>query len=93
MFRQLFVLLTLVTLGITTPIGLNTPRAAASMCLREIGVYDVCDTLHSFTRCRGNRPMMVFDCKHDPAHYCSIQDDKGSCSGLLPPPMNGTLYH
>lgn len=92
MVRQFLVLLALAALGVGTPVGLNNARAAA-MCAREIGIYDVCDTMHSYTRCRGSRPMMVFDCVHSPDHYCLIQNDKGSCSGLRPPPMNGTITH
>ncbi|KAH8167983.1 hypothetical protein CIB48_g210 [Xylaria polymorpha] len=94
MFRQFLLLafLALVGLGVGTPVGLNHPRAF-TMCPREYGVYDVCDTMHSFLRCRGTRPMMVFDCAQEPDHYCLIQNDKGSCSGLLPPPMNRTTLH
>ncbi|GAW21710.1 hypothetical protein ANO14919_112340 [Xylariales sp. No.14919] len=91
MLRQvLLVFLALVALGISTPIDLKNPRAT-NICPRETGIYDVCDTLHSFLRCRGNRPMMAFDCAHAPDHYCIIQDDKGSCNGLLPPPLNNTM--
>ncbi|KAI1743911.1 hypothetical protein F4680DRAFT_407913 [Xylaria scruposa] len=93
MFSQiLLAFLALITLGIGTPVGLNHPRAA-TICPRETGIYDVCDTLHSFLRCRGTWPMMAFDCAHEPDHYCLIQNDKGSCSGLRPPPMNGTIPH
>ncbi|KAI3343764.1 hypothetical protein F4824DRAFT_20494 [Ustulina deusta] len=92
MFRPLLVFLALVALSISTPIGLNNARAA-SVCARENGIYDVCDTLHSFLRCRGTRPMMAFDCAHAPDHYCLIEDDKGSCNGLLPPALNGTITH
>ncbi|KAI0400352.1 hypothetical protein F4802DRAFT_498149 [Xylaria palmicola] len=95
MFRQLVVFLALVTLGIGAPAGVGSrprPRPrAANTCTREEGVYDVCDTMHSFLRCRGNRPTMVFDCAHSPDHYCLIQNDKGSCMGLRPPPMNSTI--
>ncbi|KAI1199989.1 hypothetical protein F5X97DRAFT_321745 [Nemania serpens] len=56
MFHHFLVVLVLVALGISTPIGLTDPRAA--MCLREVGIYDVCDTLHSFLRCKGRLPMM-----------------------------------
>ncbi|KAI0879167.1 hypothetical protein GGS24DRAFT_230960 [Hypoxylon argillaceum] len=92
MFHQFLVLLALVALSISTPVGLNS-RKAANICPRENGIYDVCDTVHSFLRCRGDRPMMVFDCSHEPNHYCLIQNDKGSCNGLRPPPMNSTLTH
>ncbi|KAI1421663.1 hypothetical protein F5Y12DRAFT_688341 [Xylaria sp. FL1777] len=90
MFRHVLVFLALVALSISTPIGLKNQRAI-SICARETGIYDVCDTLHSFLRCRGSRPMMAFDCAQSPDHYCLIQNDKGSCNGLLPPPLNGTL--
>ncbi|KAK5629521.1 hypothetical protein RRF57_005236 [Xylaria bambusicola] len=92
MFRQALVFLALVALSISTPIGLTSSRAVSG-CARETGIYDVCDTLHSFLRCRGLRPMMAFDCAHAPDHYCLIQNDKGSCNGLRPPPLNGTVTH
>lgn len=89
MFHHFLVVLVLVALGISTPIGLTDPRAA--MCLREVGIYDVCDTLHSFLRCKGRLPMMSVDCAQEPNHYCLILNDRGSCTGLNPPPMNITL--
>ncbi|KAI0976103.1 hypothetical protein F4678DRAFT_415986 [Xylaria arbuscula] len=92
MFHQALVFLALVALSIGTPIGRNSPRSA-SICARQTGTYDVCDTLYSFLRCRGIKPMMAFDCARTPDHYCIIQNDKGSCSGLLPPSLNGTIAH
>ncbi|KAI0430345.1 hypothetical protein F5Y09DRAFT_307879 [Xylaria sp. FL1042] len=92
MFYRVLIFLALIALSVSTPIGLKNHRAA-TICAREIGIYDVCDTLHSFLRCRGTRPMMAFDCAHAPDHYCLIQNDRGSCNGLLPPPLNGTITH
>ncbi|KAI1306385.1 hypothetical protein F5Y03DRAFT_354611 [Xylaria venustula] len=92
MFHRALVFLALVALSVGTPIGQKSPRSA-SVCVRQTGIYDVCDTLHSFLRCRGYKPTMAFDCTHAPDHYCIIQNDKGSCNGLLPPPLNGTITH
>ncbi|KAI1187067.1 hypothetical protein F5B17DRAFT_336339 [Nemania serpens] len=93
MFRHfVVVVLVLVALGISTPVGLSDPRAAAmSTCLREAGIYDVCDTIYSYLRCKGRSPMMSVDCAQEPGHYCLIKNDRGSCTGLSPPPMNITL--
>ncbi|KAI8952406.1 hypothetical protein F4801DRAFT_541431 [Xylaria longipes] len=90
--QYLIAFLGLIALGVGTPVGLNHPRAT-TICAREEGIYDVCDTMFSFLRCRGNRPMMAFDCAQEPDHYCLVQNDKGSCNGLRPPPMNGTIPH
>ncbi|KAI0388632.1 hypothetical protein F5Y17DRAFT_474346 [Xylariaceae sp. FL0594] len=74
------------------------PVTRAALCHRPEGIYDVCDTLHSYLRCRGTRPMTAFDCAAtmDPAepdpghgHYCQILDDRGSCTGRSPPLING----
>ncbi|KAI3337225.1 hypothetical protein HD806DRAFT_528798 [Xylariaceae sp. AK1471] len=78
MFHQFLIFLALVALGISTPVGLD--RRAATICPREEGVYDVCDTVHSFLRCRGSQAMMAFDCAQSPEHYCQILNDRGSCN-------------
>ncbi|KAI0201384.1 hypothetical protein F4808DRAFT_459874 [Astrocystis sublimbata] len=63
---------------------------ATNTCSRDgEKVYDVCDTYYSYLRCRGTRAMMAFDCATLPDHYCQIRDDRGSCSGAVPPSMGG----
>jgi hypothetical protein len=73
-------------LGMTNPLpDKHTPDPY--VCTRDTGVYDVCDTEHSYIKCRGHDAILVVDCKTDPSHYCHIVKGRGHCNGRTPPPM------
>ncbi|KAI0440512.1 hypothetical protein F4803DRAFT_552992 [Xylaria telfairii] len=60
-----------------------------SVCLHARGIYDVCDTQHSFVRCNGHEAILVADCKLDASSYCQIINGKGRCDGAAPPDLAG----
>ncbi|KAH9905401.1 hypothetical protein F4778DRAFT_779742 [Xylariomycetidae sp. FL2044] len=95
-----FFFLLLTTLTLANPFGLDTASSLAAPeydkhkggnCARNAGVYDVCDTTHSYLRCRGLRAMMVVDCKRTAENYCEIVNDRGNCNGRRPPSFNATM--
>ncbi|RWA13200.1 hypothetical protein EKO27_g1905 [Xylaria grammica] len=58
-----------------------------ALCVRPEGIYDVCDTEHSFVRCSGHDALLITDCKLDNTTYCQVTNDRGSCNGTSPPPF------
>ncbi|KAI1754010.1 hypothetical protein F4782DRAFT_494727 [Xylaria castorea] len=58
-----------------------------AICLRAKGVYDICDTEHSFVRCSGHEAILIADCKLDPSSYCQVVDGRGSCNGETAPDL------
>ncbi|KAI0015908.1 hypothetical protein F4780DRAFT_783691 [Xylariomycetidae sp. FL0641] len=78
-----------------TATGLASPlqKEKNSMCFRDKGTYDVCDTMHSYIRCHEHNAMMVVDCRPSKKTYCQVVSDKGSCNGESPPALNSTILH
>ncbi|KAI1130788.1 hypothetical protein F5Y10DRAFT_262732 [Nemania abortiva] len=83
---QAVILALLAALGTPTVLSTdNSPNPA--ICRRAKGIYDVCDTLHSFARCKGHNVMLIADCKLGKSNYCRIVHDRGSCDGTTPPKL------
>ncbi|KAI1198014.1 hypothetical protein F5X97DRAFT_343108 [Nemania serpens] len=59
-----------------------------SMCKKGAGIYDVCDTEHSYLRCRGHDAMLIVDCKVGNSSYCRILEGRGGCDGTSPPDLS-----
>ncbi|KAH8165635.1 hypothetical protein CIB48_g2602 [Xylaria polymorpha] len=60
-----------------------------SICQHAGGVYDVCDTAHSFIRCHGHEAILITDCKLDALSYCQVVNGRGRCDGAAPPDLAG----
>ncbi|KAK5635322.1 hypothetical protein RRF57_011034 [Xylaria bambusicola] len=85
---QTFLLPCLAMLGIATALP-DSYKLNPSICARPTGVYDVCDTKHSFIRCNGHNALLVTDCIASNSTYCRIVNGRGSCDGSSPPDLGG----
>ncbi|TRX89362.1 hypothetical protein FHL15_009799 [Xylaria flabelliformis] len=56
-------------------------------CRHPKGVYDICDTEHSFVRCNGHEAILVADCKLDASSYCRVVDGRARCDGETAPDL------
>ncbi|KAI0426851.1 hypothetical protein F5Y09DRAFT_350860 [Xylaria sp. FL1042] len=76
--------------GLGKPTALpETYLSNPSICMKSQGVYDVCDTEHSFIRCNGHEALLVTDCIIGNSTYCRIVDSRGRCDGASPPKLCG----
>ncbi|KAJ2990193.1 hypothetical protein NUW58_g3076 [Xylaria curta] len=72
--------------GTSSPVP-DRRSAAPSICVSGGGVYDVCDTAHSFIRCSGHDALLIADCMEDKSSYCQIVNGRGHCNGTAPPDL------
>ncbi|KAI0398995.1 hypothetical protein F4802DRAFT_603419 [Xylaria palmicola] len=84
------------TLLVTALAATGTPMALPGrhdfnpgFCVHARGVYDVCDTEHSFIRCDGHQTLLIADCKLDASSYCQVVDGRARCDGTTPPDLGG----
>ncbi|KAI1486692.1 hypothetical protein F5X96DRAFT_688467 [Biscogniauxia mediterranea] len=73
MFAKVLLLAFLAAVGSATPYP-----ARESVCTRPDGHYDVCDTVYSYVKCRGQHAAMAVDCRRSPGHYCQIINDEAN---------------
>ncbi|KAJ1331405.1 hypothetical protein MN608_04864 [Microdochium nivale] len=76
--------------GVTGRLGDLGPRMPGSAVRNHMNpcnqttveaVYDVCDGPYSFTRCRGQDPLLIVDCIPKPEYQCWIDpaNGEGAC--------------
>ncbi|KAI0861740.1 hypothetical protein F4860DRAFT_513534 [Xylaria cubensis] len=82
--------ISLAALAISTALpARRSPNPAA--CRHPQGVYDICDTEHSFVRCNGHEAILVADCKLDASSYCQVVDGRGRCDGETAPDLSNEV--
>ncbi|KAI0100553.1 hypothetical protein GGR51DRAFT_564088 [Nemania sp. FL0031] len=77
----------IVTLG-TSAVLSNNGEPNLALCKQATGIYDVCDTLHSFVRCNGYEVILAADCTLSNSSYCHIVHGRGGCDGTTPPDLS-----
>ncbi|KAI0204916.1 hypothetical protein F4808DRAFT_315055 [Astrocystis sublimbata] len=58
-----------------------------AICRRSEGLYDICDTDHSYVRCRGHEAVLIADCKIAANTFCQVVNGRGSCDAQSPPSL------
>ncbi|KAI0478124.1 hypothetical protein F4859DRAFT_513706 [Xylaria cf. heliscus] len=89
MKTQSLLAIPLATLATSTLLPETRRISNPAICPRPRGVYDICDTEHSFIRCHGHDAILVTDCRPDPSSYCQVVDNRGRCDGVTPPDLAG----
>ncbi|KAJ8131864.1 hypothetical protein O1611_g1764 [Lasiodiplodia mahajangana] len=77
----------LATLG-TSAVLPDDGNTNPAFCTQATGIYDVCDTPHSFIRCNGHETVLLADCRLDSSSYCHIVNGRGRCDGTTPPDLS-----
>ncbi|KAI0451619.1 hypothetical protein F5B21DRAFT_507101 [Xylaria acuta] len=88
MKTQALLAISLAALGTSTALPARR-NSNPAICLRSRGVYDICDTEHSFIRCDGHEAILITDCRLDPSSYCQVVNGRGRCDGETPPDLAG----
>ncbi|KAI1161149.1 hypothetical protein F5B18DRAFT_653962 [Nemania serpens] len=82
---QALLFASLAALGASTALPKSSSTYWPSMCNKAKGLYDVCDTNHSYIRCHGHDALAEVDCRLDNTTYCRVVNDHGTCRGTSPP--------
>ncbi|KAI1304815.1 hypothetical protein F5Y03DRAFT_395338 [Xylaria venustula] len=85
---QALLIASLAALGASTALPKND-LSNPGICVHAYGVYDVCDTEHSFIRCNGHEALLITDCMTGSATYCRIVNCRGRCDGATAPELGG----
>ncbi|KAI1423355.1 hypothetical protein F5Y12DRAFT_716426 [Xylaria sp. FL1777] len=88
MKTRALLLVSLAVLGPSTALP-ESHLTNPGICKRAKGVYDVCDTEHSFIRCNGHDALLITDCIIGNSTYCRIDNGRGHCDGAAPPDLGG----
>ncbi|KAI1144821.1 hypothetical protein F4825DRAFT_304217 [Nemania diffusa] len=86
MKAQSLILVFLAAVG-TSALLSNVHSLNPAICKRARGTYDVCDTLHSFVRCRGHEAILITDCRLSTSTYCQVINGRGRCDGTSAPDL------
>ncbi|RYC65947.1 hypothetical protein CHU98_g218 [Xylaria longipes] len=89
MKTQALLAIPLAALATSTVLPVARRSLNPAICLRAKGVYDICDTEHSFIRCDGHEAILITDCRLDASSYCQVINGRGRCDGETPPDLAG----
>lgn len=87
---QTLLLASLAALGASTALPEDTSIYYPTICKKAQGIYDVCDTQHSYLRCHGHDVMLAVDCKQTSSTYCHVVNSRGYCDSTTPPDLSNS---
>ncbi|KAI1111843.1 hypothetical protein F5Y14DRAFT_453700 [Nemania sp. NC0429] len=85
---QALLLASLAALGTSSVVPEDSSIFYPHICKKATGVYDTCDSQHSYFRCNGHNALLVVDCRVGNNTYCRIVNGRGSCDGTTPPDLS-----